>query len=162
MNVGLGTDTYPRDLISEMRWASLLCKVVEHDFTVATAADVFNAATLAGARALRRDDIGRLAPGAKADIVILDMQSLRIGPYRDPIKALVNCGTGDDVETVIVDGRTVVADGRVVGIDEEALRREAQQEAERLWATVPEWHWQRLTTEQLSPISFPPLHTDLQ
>ena len=69
VNVGLGTDTYPRDLISEMRWASLLCKVVEHDFTVATAAEVFDAATLAGARALGRDDIGRLAPGARADIV---------------------------------------------------------------------------------------------
>lgn len=123
---------------------------------------VFNAATLAGARALRRDDIGRLAPGAKADIVILDMRTLRIGPYRDPIKALVNCGTGDDVETVIVDGRTVVESGRVVAIDEEALRREAQQEAERLWTTLPEWHWQRLTTEQFSPTSFPALKRDLQ
>src|ERR687898_850777 len=115
-----------------MRWASMMCKVMEHDFTVATAADVFNAATLAGARALGRDDIGRLAPGAKADLVILNMQSLRIGPYRDPIKALVNCGTGDDVETVIVDGRTVVEAGRVAGVDEAALRREAQDEAERV------------------------------
>jgi cytosine/adenosine deaminase-related metal-dependent hydrolase len=161
VNVGLGTDTYPRDLISEMRWAALLCKVVERDFTVATAADVFDAATLAGARALRRDDLGRLAPGAKADVVILDLRKMRIGPYRDPIKALVNCGTADDVDTVIVDGRTVVESGRVAGVDEEALRREAQQEAERLWATVPEWHWQHLTTEQFSPASFPALETDL-
>ena len=161
INVGLGTDTYPRDLISEMRWASMLCKVMEHDFTVATAADVFTAATLAGARALGRDDIGRLAPGRKADIVVVDLQKLRIGPYRDPIKALVNCGTGDDVDTVIVDGRTVVEDGRVAGIDEAALRREAQQEAERLWATTPEWHWQRLTTDQFSPFSFPALDQDL-
>src|SRR5882724_10389377 len=46
INVGLGTDTYPRDLISEMRWASNLCKIVERDFTVATAADVFSAVTL--------------------------------------------------------------------------------------------------------------------
>jgi len=161
INVGLGTDTYPRDLISEMRWASMLCKVMDRDFTVATAADVFNAATLAGARALGRDDIGRLAPGARADVVIVNLQSFRIGPYRDPIKALVNCGTGDDVETVIVDGRTVVESGHVVGVDEAALRREAQQEAERLWATVPEWHWQRLTTDQLSPTSFPALESDL-
>ena len=62
---------------------------------------------------------------------------------------------------MIVDGRTVVESRRVVGVDEAALRREAQQEAERLWATVPEWHWQRLTTEQFSPASFPPLETDL-
>jgi hypothetical protein len=50
----------------------------------------------------------------------------------------------------------------VVGVDEAALRREAQLEAERLWETVPEWHWQKLTTEQLSPHSFPALEADLQ
>jgi len=161
INVGLGTDTYPRDLISEMRWASNLCKIVERDFTVATAADVFSAVTLGGARALRRDDLGRLAPGAKADIVLIDMRSFRMGPYRDPIKALVQCGTADDVDRVIVDGKTVVQDGHVVGLDEVALLAAAQVEAERLWGTVPEWHWQGLTAEQLSPQSFPPLESDL-
>src|SRR5438445_18346 len=161
INVGLGTDTYPRDLISEMRWASNLCKIVEHDFTMATAADVFTAATLGGARALRREDLGRLAPGAKADIVLLEMRSFRMGPYRDPIKALVQCGTADDVDQVIVDGKTVVDGGHVVGLDEAALLAAAQAEAERLWNTVPEWHWQGLTADQLSPQSFPPLTTDL-
>ena len=161
VNVGLGTDTYPRDLISEMRWASNLCKIAEHDFTVATAAEVFTAATLGGARALRREDLGRLAPGAKADVVLVSMRSFRMGPYRDPIKALVQCGTADDVDRVIVDGRTVVEDGRVVGVDEDALLAQAQAEAERLWATVPEWHWQGLTADQVSPPSFPPLAADL-
>ncbi len=162
INVGLGTDTYPRDLISEMRMAALMCKVVEHDFAVATSADVFSAATLGGARALRRDDLGRLAPGAKADIVLIDMRKIRIGPYRDPIKALVQCGTSDDVASVIVDGRTVVEDGRVVGVDEGQVLADAQREAERLWAEVPEWHWQKLTADELSPQSFPPLTTDLR
>jgi 5-methylthioadenosine/S-adenosylhomocysteine deaminase len=161
INVGLGTDTYPRDLISEMRWASNLCKIVERDFTVATAADVFTAATLGGARALRRDDLGRLAPGAKADIVLINMRSLRMGPYRDPIKALVQCGTADDVERVIIDGKTVVDGGHVVGVDEAKLLADAQQEAERLWNEIPQWHWQGLTADQLSPQSFPPLTTDL-
>ena len=45
---------------------------------------------------------------------------------------------------------------------EQPAEEEAQGEAERLWATVPEWHWQRLTTEQLSPLSFPSLDADLQ
>ena len=161
INVGLGTDTYPRDLISEMRWASLLCKVVEHDFTLATSADVFSAATLGGARALGRADLGRLAPGAKADVVIVDLAKLRIGPYRDPIRALVQCGTADDVAHVLVDGRTVVEGGRVVGVDERRLLADAQREAERLWGTVPEWHWQGRTAEELSPTSFPPLEKDL-
>jgi len=161
VNVGLGTDTYPRDLISEMRWASLVCKIVEHDFTVATSADVFGAATLGGARALGRDDLGRLAPGAKADVVVLDLGKLRIGPYRDPIRALVQCGTGDDVEQVWVDGRVVVEGGRVVGVDEDRLLADAQREAERLWGTVPEWDWRHRTADEYSPASLPPLETDL-
>jgi cytosine/adenosine deaminase-related metal-dependent hydrolase len=161
INVGLGTDTYPRDLISEMRWASLVCKIVEHDFTVATSADVFGAATLGGARALGREDLGRLAPGAKADVVVVDLGKLRIGPYRDPIRALVQCGTGDDVDQVLVDGRAVVEGGRVIGVDEHRLLTEAQREAERLWASVPEWDWRHRTTEEFSPSSFPPLDTDL-
>jgi cytosine/adenosine deaminase-related metal-dependent hydrolase len=161
INVGLGTDTYPRDLISEMRWASLVCKIAEHDFTVATSAEVFTAATLGGARAVGRDDLGRLAPGAKADVVIVNLRSLRIGPYRDPIKALVQCATGDDVETVIVDGVVVVKDRHVLGVDEAALLAEAQTECERLWATVPEWDWQRRSVEQFSPMSFGPLTADL-
>ena len=84
-----------------------------------------------------------------------------MGPYRDPIKALVQCGTSDDVDRVIVDGRTVVEDGHVVGLDEAALLAQAQAEADRLWGTVPDWHWQRLTADQLSPQSFPPLENDL-
>ncbi len=161
INIGLGTDTYPRDLISDMRLAGFVAKIVERDYTVATAADVFTAATLGGARALRRDDLGRLAPGAKADIVIVDMRKLHIGPYRDPIRALVNCATGADVDRVIVDGRSVVEDGHVVGIDEPRLLAEAQAEAERLWATVPEWHWQRQSADEFSPPSFPSLTRDL-
>ncbi|MBI1735356.1 MAG: amidohydrolase family protein, partial [Candidatus Rokubacteria bacterium] len=161
VNVALGTDTYPRDLISEMRWATLLCKVVEHDFTVATAADALTAATLAGARALGRDDLGRLAPGAKADVVVVDLRKIRIGPYRDPVKAFVNCATTDDVEQVFVDGRSVLDAGRVVGVDEPALLAEAQAEAERLWAAVPEWHWEKLTADEMSPLALPPLDKDL-
>src|SRR5262245_9439955 len=161
INVGLGTDTYPRDLISEMRLAALFCKVVEHDFSVATSAEVFSAATLGGARALRRDDLGRLAPGAKSDVVLIAMRSLRMGPYRDPIRALVQCGTGDDVRRVIVDGRTVVEGGHVVGADAGQVLAEAQREAERLWAEVREWHWEGLTADEVSPPSFPDLELDL-
>ena len=84
-----------------------------------------------------------------------------MGPYRDPIKALVQCGTADDVDRVIVDGKTVVEGGHVVGLDETALLAQAQAEADRLWSTVPEWHWQGLTADQLSPQSFPPLENDL-
>src|ERR1700733_10015790 len=109
VNIALGTDTYPRDMILQMRNASYFGQVASRNLKAATAADVFEAATISGARSVGRDDLGRLAPGAKADIVIIDLtagDTLRYGPIRDPIKSLIDCGIGNDVHTVIVDGVT--------------------------------------------------------
>src|SRR5437016_4747238 len=63
INIALGTDTYPQDLIHEMRWAALMCRMADGSFRVGRPQDVFDAATLGGARHLGRDDLGRLAPG---------------------------------------------------------------------------------------------------
>ncbi|HEV8472789.1 MAG TPA: chlorohydrolase family protein [Methylomirabilota bacterium] len=158
INIALGSDTYPRDLLMQMRTASYVGKVVSHDLKAATAAEVFSAATLGGARALGRDDLGRLAPGAKADLVVIDPTgggTLRWGPVRDPIKSLVECGIGDDVDTVIVDGVVRMQDRRIPGVDLEDLRRRAQEAAEGVWSRLPEWDPLGRTAEQMSPWSFP-------
>jgi cytosine/adenosine deaminase-related metal-dependent hydrolase len=127
INVALGTDTYPQDMIEEMRWAALGGKWQDRDANRATARDVFNAATVDGARALRRDDLGRLAVGAKADIVIVDMRRLHVGPVDDPIKSLVYAAKGSDVEHVIIDGRIVAEHGQIAGLDERALIAQARE-----------------------------------
>jgi len=158
INLALGSDTYPRDLIMQMRVASYFGKVMSHNLLSASAAEVFEAATLGGARALGRDDLGRLAPGAKADIVVIDLEtrdSLRFGPVRDPIKALVECGIGDDVVTVIVDGIVRMRDRVIPGVDLAAVRREAQAAGEGVWRRVQEWDPLGRTAEQISPWSFP-------
>ncbi|MEX2355655.1 MAG: chlorohydrolase family protein [Thermaerobacterales bacterium] len=121
VNLALGTDTVPPDMLGEMRMASVLSKVADQDRESGSAAAVFNAATLGGARALGRDDLGRLAPGACADIAIFNLRALHVGVVDCPIKALVHYAGGADTETVIVDGRTVVEEGRVVGICAEEL-----------------------------------------
>ena len=109
INISIGSDTYPRDMLMNMRTASYMGKV--HRATRISrraAGEVFAAATLGGAKSVGRDDIGRLAAGALADIIIIDLtgrDTLRYGPVRDPVKSVVECGIGDDVETVIVDGK---------------------------------------------------------
>jgi len=158
INLALGSDTYPRDLIMQMRVASYFGKVMSHNLFAASAADVFAAATLGGAQALGRTDLGRLAPGAKADIVVIDLEtrdSLRFGPVRDPIKALVECGIGDDVVTVIVDGAVRMRDRLIPGVDMAAVRRAAQDAGEQVWGRVQEWDPLGRTAEQVSPWSFP-------
>ena len=63
------------------------------------------------------DCLGRLSVGAKADVVIINLRTTRYGPARDPINALVEYGSGADVETVIVNGEIVIDKGRSTRID---------------------------------------------
>jgi cytosine/adenosine deaminase-related metal-dependent hydrolase len=132
---------------------------MSHNYKAATAAEVFTAATVGAARSLGRDDLGRIAPGARADIVLIDLTgrgTLRMGPVRDPVKSLVECGVGDDVDTVIVAGKTRMGGGRIPGVDLNALRERAQAAGERIWA-----HWHESdplghTHEAMCPWSFCP------
>ena len=66
INVPLGTDTFPQDMIEEMRWAALGCKWIDRDANRGSAREVFNAATIDGARALSRADIGTASTGGKS------------------------------------------------------------------------------------------------
>jgi cytosine/adenosine deaminase-related metal-dependent hydrolase len=155
VNMALGTDTYPRDIINEMRLASATNKLVEGDVLAAPAETVFEAATLGGARALGRDDLGRLAPGAKADLTIVDLGDPRIGVVRDPIRSLVQSASGRDVTTVVVDGRVVVERGEVPGVDARALRDECQVSAEAFWEAYGGWDPDGLAADQRFPPSLP-------
>ncbi len=154
VNMAMGTDSYPQDLISEMRLASLICKIVEKDFTVGSARDIFNSATLGGAKAIGRDDLGRLSTGAKADILIIDLTKPRTGGVWDPIRSLINSAVGNDVEMVIIDGRTVVEDGQVVGVDQNELMEQVQEQSERIWDTFSQYDWQGRSIDQAFPPSF--------
>ena len=158
VNLALGTDTYPRDMIMNMRIASYLGKITSRNLCAAPAGQVFEAATLGGSRALGRNDIGRLAPGALADIIIIDIgrrDVLRYTPTFDPIKSLIECGIGDDVSTVIVDGVVRMQRGVIQGLDIGALRDQVQHEAEVSWANWSATDTFGRAAEELSPSSFP-------
>ena len=156
VNMALGTDTYPLDMFGEMRTASAVCKMVEKNHESAAAIDVFNASNLGGARALGRDDLGRLAPGAKADIVLVDFRSLAIGPVPDPIRALVHLATPDMVDTVIVDGRTLLRGRRLAVCDEAEVIDAARASAQRIWSHFPEYDWAGRSVDQAFPPAIKP------
>jgi 5-methylthioadenosine/S-adenosylhomocysteine deaminase len=158
INISIGSDTYPRDMIMNMRTASYMGKVMAHTYFAATAGDVFEAATLGGAVSIGRADLGRLAPGALADIIIIDLSggnTLRYGPVRDPVRGVVECGIGDDVETVIVDGDICMENRVIPGVDFGQLREQAQAAGEAIWATLPEWDPLGRTAEEACPYCYP-------
>jgi cytosine/adenosine deaminase-related metal-dependent hydrolase len=151
INVGLGLDTWPYDMFREMKLAAILSKVVEASPMVATAKDLLNSATLSGARALHRPDLGRIAKGAKADLVLIRLDSFNLCPVTDPIYLLVHAATREDVDMVIVDGQIVVEEGRVTGFNQKEIFKEIQKASDALRQRVPEKDRAHRTADQINP-----------
>lgn len=155
INIGLGTDIFPQNMIAEMRWGAVLSKVVDIDSVAGTAPDLFNSATLYGANALGRPDLGRICEGALADLVVVDLETIRMSPVRDPIRNLVYGASDQDVDTVIIDGKTVVEYGEVIGLDKRELARNLQRIGDHFVDAVPKRNTEGKTAEKISPLSFP-------
>jgi cytosine/adenosine deaminase-related metal-dependent hydrolase len=158
VKLAMGTDTFPPDMIRVMEHGLTAGNLVEGEKSAHQAADFFRAATLGGAEALGRDDLGRLAPGAKADIIVIDLTGYRLGPIDDPIRTLVMMGTGHAVRTVLVDGRVVVQDGQIPGLDMAAMRAQAQAYHAKMRAAYSERDYRRRPEGELFPPSFPIIH----
>jgi len=135
--VGLGTDGAASnnnlDMLEEIRLTALLHKVSTRDPLVIPAQTAVKMATAFGAQALGLSDkVGRLAPGLKADIVLLDMNSPHWCPRHNRLSLLAYSASAGDVHTVIANGKIVVENRRLTTIDEEKLLYEAHKRSMRL------------------------------
>ncbi|MHA1912213.1 MAG: amidohydrolase family protein [Candidatus Kariarchaeaceae archaeon] len=113
--VSLGTDGAPcnnnYDLFLEMRLASFLAKLKTEDETALPARKIVQMATIDGAKTLgMSDEIGSLKEGKKADIILLDSNSLHWLPLYNPYSFVVYSASGNDVRYVWVDGKLLVDD----------------------------------------------------
>lgn len=130
VRVGLGVDgsasNDSSDLLAEVREAFLTHRTewLSHE-------DALWMATRGGAAVLGRDDIGQIASGKAADLVLLDLEGLpTAGALHDPVAAAVYCRPR--VDTVIVNGRVVVERGELKTADSRAIARRANEISARL------------------------------
>ena len=122
VNMALGTDCYPHDMIENMRIAGLISKVASgHVGTLLRTEDVFEIATLGAAKALGANDLGRLEVGAKADLVLVDLRHPSMRPVRDPLRSLVYSGVAAAVRDVYVNGDLVVQDRKVLTMEQDEV-----------------------------------------
>jgi cytosine/adenosine deaminase-related metal-dependent hydrolase len=156
VNVSIGCDTSPQDMLNEMRMASYVTKLADWSCFSGTAREIYTSATIGGAKGIGRPDLGRLAEGCLADIAVVDMQTINNVPCRDPVKNLVNCATRADVEYVIVNGEFVVEEGKLLTIDEGRLVTDVQETTEAVWDRIKDNHYQSLESDEVSPQSFKP------
>ena len=132
INVAMGSDgcgvTFNCSMLLALKFGAGLGRVRTTDQSRwPTASEIWDAATVGGARALGRDgELGRLAPGYKADIVLYRLSSMGLVPLNVPVRQLVHSECGGGIDTVIVDGEVVMQAGRLTRIDEPALIAEFQ------------------------------------
>ena len=133
INVGIGHDAAEcnnsRDLFEVMKFASLMHRASRVDASLQQAPDVVRMATRNGADALGHET-GRLAPGRKADVILVNLKSQMFTPLMPGnadhlFSHLVFAANGSCVDTTIVDGKIVMEDRRLTTVDEQKVLREA-------------------------------------
>ncbi|MHB2169825.1 amidohydrolase family protein [Alsobacter sp. R-9] len=134
-NVCLGSDATAPDRSGDMFRHMQQCmhyhRTFHHDPSWLPPGRVLEMCTIDGARALGMEkEIGSLEVGKKADVVLLDMRRPHIYPLNMPVFRLVYFANGNDVHTVIVDGRIALKDRKAVFVNEDEVLDDAQREAE--------------------------------
>jgi 5-methylthioadenosine/S-adenosylhomocysteine deaminase len=130
---GIGTDAERMDMFAQLRASGFASKQATGAGDAGTAAGLFRAATIAGADALRRPDLGRIEQGATADIVVVDAGKPHLQPINDPIRTLVWYASSADVDTVLVDGRPIIRGGRLGSIDEHGIIQRGAAATRKVW-----------------------------
>jgi cytosine/adenosine deaminase-related metal-dependent hydrolase len=138
-----------------MRKPAIFARIAARDIATVTTADLLYAATVGGATALRRDDLGRVAAGKKADLVLVDLTQAQMVPARDRLRSFIYHAADRAVRDVFVDGRQVVAGGKVVTLDQGDAGRRLADAQQRMLEAAPRRDYRRRSAAKISPLSLP-------
>jgi 5-methylthioadenosine/S-adenosylhomocysteine deaminase len=135
--VGLGTDgaasNNDLNMWEEMDTVAKLHKVFSGDPKVISAQQAFELATIRGAQALHLEkEIGSLETGKRADLLIIERDSLNQIPLYNIYSDLVYATKASDVQTVVINGRVVMRNRRLLTLNETAIKKEARAFREKI------------------------------
>ena len=153
VRLGIGTDTIPHNMLEEMRWAAILGRVAAEDMFSITTEDIFEAATVKGASALLRNDIGKLAAGMKADFLLIDLTVPSMRPARDPLRSLLYSSADRAIKDVFINGEQVVENRKVLTMDHENAMKRVEEAQIRMMERVPSLDYANRTIDEVAPLS---------
>ncbi|MFP3510086.1 amidohydrolase family protein [Peribacillus sp. SIMBA_075] len=154
INIALGTDTFPPDMFQNVRIGSMLSRMVEGETDGSVYADFFRSATLDAAAFLGRNDLGRIAAGAKADIIAIDLDRYHMGVIDDPIRTMFVSGSGRDVKLSIINGKVVMKDQKIPNLDLKEIKYKGQKYFDKMRRGYLERDYQKLPEKELFKPSF--------
>ena len=136
--ISLGTDgaasNDSQSLLEVMKTAALLQKVHYRDTAAISAGDVFSMATSQGAKSIHMEnEIGTLAVGKRADILVVDYKQPNTTPCYDAIASLVYSGSEGNIHSVFVEGSLIYEDNQFTLFDQEDILNRAQHKAQKLY-----------------------------
>jgi aminodeoxyfutalosine deaminase len=126
IKTGLGSDSVASnntcDILEEGRFAALLARARDDKKRLLTAREILRAATLGGAEALGMEaEIGTLAPGKQADLVVISLDAVAQQPIHEIHSAILFASTARDVRLTMVAGEEIYRDGDALNVDENEL-----------------------------------------
>jgi 5-methylthioadenosine/S-adenosylhomocysteine deaminase len=142
-------------MLEEIRKTGTFARIAARAIDNVSTGMLVHAATVGGAKGLLRDDIGRLAPGAKADLVLIDLHHPDMMPARDPLRSLIFHAADRAVKDVYIAGRKIVADGQVTTLDHQAAGERLTEAQKRMMASSTRCDYRGRTTDEIAPLSLP-------
>lgn len=120
------------DLIQAARSTQLIQRLLTQNAAVLPSGTMLEMITINAARAMGWDDeIGSLEEGKKADVIVLNLWQPHLAPNVMPVHKIIGKAVGNDVETVMVDGRILMENRKVLSVNEDDVLREGHDEAMR-------------------------------
>jgi 5-methylthioadenosine/S-adenosylhomocysteine deaminase len=136
VRVCLGTDgpasNADMDMFATIRQTALIHKYMARDPEAIPGDLALRLATQCGARALGFEDMGQIAPGYSADLILINIEAPHMRPLHSLIANLVHSAKGGDVTDVMVGGRWLMRAGELQTLDEERIIFEAERHAQAM------------------------------
>ncbi|MDF2672519.1 MAG: amidohydrolase [Clostridiales bacterium] len=133
IHVGLGTDGYINNYFEVMRGAFLIHKAYQQDPQVMPAKDVYKMGTSMGAEAMGLKNAGKLEEGYLADIITINIDCPTPINQHNVYDQLILFRNPENVNDVMVDGKFIKRNGKLLTVDEEAIKEELRQVAQKFW-----------------------------
>jgi 5-methylthioadenosine/S-adenosylhomocysteine deaminase len=129
----LGSDEFAGDMVEVLRLAVLLERARRKDSMAPAPKDAWHWAASGGYATFGIENAGRIEPGNKADLIVIDCRKPHLVPTTRIAAGFVHQGQASDVQSVMVDGRWLMRDGRVIALNEAEILDAAEQVGRAVW-----------------------------